>query len=223
MKDWRYDRSICAMKGEIIESNSDSDRRKYGNDLPLYSFLETLERNEADRFSLFETKFKKFLYGGVSVQHLLPHSLAGSSARYADSGMTKREKRTLWLMLPEVGSLRLGFVSKLKDGGDDASTMDDITVASSVASSRTDEDDVSTIWSKNLGHFQCICSCLMQINLSIIAMHVQMMIPSLTNAGNVKLSRKYSVSLTDITSVSQDPNVSSSLNIDWLRREETTS
>ena len=54
--------------------------------------------------------------------------------------MTRREKRTLWLMLPEIGSLRLGFVSKMKDGGGDASTMDDITVASSIASSRADAD-----------------------------------------------------------------------------------
>jgi hypothetical protein len=53
------------------------------------------------------------------------------------SGMTRREKRTLWLMLPEVGSLRLGFLSKAQDNGSDIS-MDDNTVTSSVASSRGD-------------------------------------------------------------------------------------
>jgi hypothetical protein len=90
-----------------------------------------LNRDEAARFAQFETKFKKYLYGGVSVQHLKPNSAT------TRSGMTRREKRTLWLMLPEVGSLRLGFVSKAKDYGSDAS-MDDNTVASSVCSSRAD-------------------------------------------------------------------------------------
>ena len=90
-----------------------------------------LDREEAAKFAQFETKFKKFLYCGVSVQHLKPNSAV------TRSGMTRRETRTLWLMLPEVGSLRLGFVSKIKDNGSDIS-MDDNTVASSVASSRAD-------------------------------------------------------------------------------------
>jgi len=90
-----------------------------------------LDRDEAAKFAQFETKFKKFLYCGVSVQHLKPNSAA------TRSGMTRREKRTLWLMLPEVGSLRLGFVSKIKDKCSDIS-MDDNTVASSVASSSAD-------------------------------------------------------------------------------------
>lgn len=128
MNDWRFDRSIAAIKGEIM----DSSHRKSSN-FPLYSFLSTLNREESNEFAAFETKFKKFLYGGVSVQHLMPH------LEPTRSGMTRREKRTLWLMLPEVGSLRLGFVSKLKNDRGDTS-MDDITVASSVASSRADAD-----------------------------------------------------------------------------------
>ena len=132
MNDWRFDRSIAAARGEIVDSNDNN--RKGGTSYPPYSFLSTLNREEAGRFAQFETKFKKFLYGGVAVQHLMPHSAL------TRSGMTRREKRTLWLMLPEVGSLRLGFVSKLKDGGD---TMDDVTVASSVASSIASNADVS--------------------------------------------------------------------------------
>lgn len=158
MNDWRFNRSIAASKGEIIDSHD----RKSGN-FPLYSFLSTLNQEESARFAQFETKFKKFMYCGVSVQHLKPNS---ASTR---TGMTRREKRTLWLMLPEVGSLRLGFVSKLKEDGADA-TFDDNTVASSVASSRADAHDFRT------------------------------------EGSNVKLSKKYSVSLTDITSLSQDPN-----------------
>jgi hypothetical protein len=92
-----------------------------------------LNREESDRFAQFETKFKKFLYGGVTVQHLKPNSTP------TRDGMTRREKRTLWLMLPEVGSLRLGLVSTVKDNGIDT-TMDDVTVASSAASSRADAD-----------------------------------------------------------------------------------
>ena len=49
------------------------------------------------------------MYGGVSVQRLI-------SDREGRLGRTAKERRTLWLMLPEVGSLRLGFVSKLSDG-----------------------------------------------------------------------------------------------------------
>lgn len=67
------------------------------------------------------------------MQHLKPNSAP------TRDGMTRREKRTLWLMLPEVGSLRLGLVSSVKDNGIDT-TMDDVTVASSAASSRADAD-----------------------------------------------------------------------------------
>ena len=127
MNDWRYNRSTIAKKGEILENNE----RTAG--YPLYSFLSTLNAEEADEFAIFETKFKKFMYGGVTVQRLLPN------APQTQSGMTRREKRTLWLMLPEVGSLRLGFVSKLKDNQGNAA-LDDMSLASSIAPSRTDED-----------------------------------------------------------------------------------
>lgn len=127
MNDWRYNRSTIARKGEILENNE----RTAG--YPLYSFLSTLNAEEADEFAIFETKFKKFMYGGVTVQRLLPN------APQTHSGMTRREKRTLWLMLPEVGSLRLGFVSKLKDDQVSA-PLDDMSLASSIAPSRTDED-----------------------------------------------------------------------------------
>ena len=102
-----------------------------------------LNREEVDRFAQFETKFKKFMYGGVTVQHLKPNSAL------TRDGLTRREKRTLWLMLPEVGSLRLGLVSRVKDNSVDTS-MDDVTVASSAASSRADADVsiCSRWWSK---------------------------------------------------------------------------
>ena len=129
MNDWRYDRSIVAINGEIV-----NDRYRNNGSHPLFSFLSTLNREEADECALFETKFKKFLYGGVPVQRLMPNSTT------TRTGMTRRERRTLWLMLPEVGSLRLGFVSKVKDGGGDAATIDDVTCSSSIATSTIDGD-----------------------------------------------------------------------------------
>lgn len=188
MNDWRFDRSIAAVKGEIIDSNDGGSRKSSKRQLPIYSFLSTLNREEADQFAQFETKFKKFLYGGVSVQHLLPNL---SPTR---SGLTRREKRTLWLMLPEVGSLRLGFVSKVKPGSD-GSVMDDISAASSVASSRA-EVEVSVE--------KFISGAFVEPASQI---HLLPRLPQF-DSGNIRLSNKYSISLTDITALSQDPNVS---------------
>lgn len=142
MNDWRFDRSTIARKGEIIEN---TDRT---GGFPLYSFLSTLNSEEADEFASFETKFKRFLYGGVSVQRLLPN------APPTRSGLTRREKRTLWLMLPEVGSLRLGFVSKLKDDNVNAA-MDDMSMASSSITPSRTEDDVS-LWRHTMYRNFCI-------------------------------------------------------------------
>jgi hypothetical protein len=75
----------------------------------IFRFLSSLNKEEAEECETFETQFKNFLYGGVSVQRLVPDS-------EGRSGRTGKERRTLWLMLPETGSLRLGFVSKLSDG-----------------------------------------------------------------------------------------------------------
>ena len=128
MNDWQYDRSMAACNGEIVDTRSSGSRRSPQTS-PAFAFLSTLNREEADRFALFETKFKKFLYGGVTVQRLIPNA----STR---NGLTRREKRTMWLMLPEVGSLRIGFVSKAKDGDND-SVLEDM---SSIAPSMVDGD-----------------------------------------------------------------------------------
>ena len=183
MNDWRYDRSTIARKGEILENNS----RTAG--YPLYSFLSTLNSEEADEFAIFETKFKKFMYGGVSVQRLLPN------APPTRSGMTQREKRTLWLMLPEVGSLRLGYVSKLKD--DNGYATDEMSsLASSTAPSRN-EDNVRLL--------KLITAYAIKITHAVSSLPQDQ--TSCLNTVNVKLSRKQSMSMTDVTLLSQDPNV----------------
>ena len=91
---WKYDRST-------LGDSSDSQQP--------FDFLSCLTPDEWRDCEAFETQFKNFMYGGVSVQRLLPE-------KETRSGRTVKERRTLWLMLPEVGSLRLGFVSKLSDG-----------------------------------------------------------------------------------------------------------
>lgn len=97
-----------------------------------FSMLPTTEERE---FSAFETTFKSFLYGGVSVQRICPRQEDGAGAESLD-------RRTLWLMLPEVGSLRLGFLSKRStDENDDQSEFsegrsifsDDYTAGESTA------------------------------------------------------------------------------------------
>ena len=203
MNDWRFDRSVVAVKGEMADS---SNARKPG---PRHAFLSTLTKKEAAKFALFETKFKKFLYGGVAVQVLLPH------AAPTRGDMTRREKRTLWLMLPEVGSLRLGFVSKARGGlGEVLAPTDDITVASSVASSRA-EADVSADARRRRhrgGSLSRRCpsprpACSLP-RCPFSAPSPRQDFTARTDVGNVRLSRKYSVPLTDITTLSQDPNVS---------------
>ena len=166
MNDWQYDRSIAVHDGKIID-----DGNKRSKSFPLFSFHSTLNREEADECAIFETKFKKFLYEGVAVQYLMPNSSPTLN------GMTRREKRTLWLMLPEVGSLRLGLVSRLKQQHNDASNVvDDATASSSIANSVEEE------FNKN-------------------------------NKTN-NLSKRDSMSLTDITLLSQDPHTAVRLSRD---------
>ena len=148
----------------------------------------------------FETQFKKFIYGGVSVERLLPDP---------KGRRTGKERRTLWLMLPEVGSLRLGFVSKLSDG--DSAMISNKNSTQRVRredSSRVSADgDIGTVGSE-------------EVTLDS-ALHPRdgtgvggaggggggnSSIGYIRN-GNVQLSSKHSVSLTDVTLLSQEPPV----------------
>ena len=116
--DWRFDRASLHEVAADKRNPRDSRTAGIGNTLHqksslykerlLFQFFSLLSEEDREACADFETKFKKFLYGGVSVQRLLPNvELTG--------GKTRRERRTLWLMLPEVGSLRLGFLSKVGD------------------------------------------------------------------------------------------------------------
>lgn len=149
--------------------NSSTLTPKNGNHL---DWLSALSSNESKEMSLFETKFKSFLYGGVSVQRILPQEKDGG-------GLESLERRTLWLMLPDVGSLRLGFISKrsgeyLDDrsevSGGLSQTSRDHTVEESVTDDFT-ADSRSTSFSGR------------------------------RRTGKVILSKKHCISLTDVLSV----------------------
>jgi lipid-binding SYLF domain-containing protein len=156
-----------------------------------FNFLSTLSKKDVDACETFETQFKKFMYGGVSVQRLLPNN-------ESRSGRTGRERRTLWLMLPEVGSLRLGFVSKLSDGEGAVSNKNSTLRARQNDSSKisTMEGDLVTVESEEVTLDSALntdkdgASTIGQIR-----------------TGNVQLSHKHSVALTDLTLLSHDPLV----------------
>jgi lipid-binding SYLF domain-containing protein len=124
---WHFDR--CTLVGGSSPSHLSSNN----NSRDPFSFLSSLTKEEVHEIEAFETQFKNFQYGGVSVQRLLPE-------REGRTGRTAKERRTLWLMLPEVGSLRLGFVSKLSDG-EGAIMM----ISNKSSTQRAREDDPSRI------------------------------------------------------------------------------
>lgn len=165
-----------------------------GGGTEFFSFLENMTKEEAEECESFETQFKKFIYGGVSVQRLLPD---GKGRR------TGKERRTLWSMLPEVGSLRLGFVSKLSDG-DSAmvSNKNSTQRARREDSSRISADgDIGTVGSEEV----TLDSALHGRDGNGVTGGNSS--PGYIRNGNVQLSSKHSVSLTDVTLLSQEPPV----------------
>jgi lipid-binding SYLF domain-containing protein len=156
-----------------------------------FSFLASLTKEETEECETFETHFKKFIYGGVSVQRLLPDP---------KGRRTGKERRTLWLMLPEVGSLRLGFVSKLSDG--DSAMISNKNSTQRVRredSSRISVDgDIGTVGSEEVT-LDSAFHPRDPANGSASIGHIR--------NGNVQLSSKHSVSLTDVTILSQEPPV----------------
>lgn len=180
---WFYDRSTLGDDDNSSSESISSDP---------FRFLSHLSKDEAEECASFETDFKKFMYGGVSVQRLLPNT-------ESRSGKTRKERRTLWLMLPEMGALRLGFVSKLSDGDGAAVSNKSSTrrARSSDYSVSALEGDQGTVASEEL----TLDSALVENKETNTSLgHIR--------TGNVQLSNKHSVSLTDVTLLSQEPPVS---------------
>jgi len=137
---WNYEQSPLADRSQ--RSSSDMSPRK-----DPFMFFSRITKDERIECEMFEAQFKNFMYGGVSVQRLL-------TEMEGRSGRTGKERRTLWLMLPEVGSLRLGFVSKLSDGegavSNKNSTMRARRDDPSRISSGLDGNDLGTVGSEDL-------------------------------------------------------------------------
>lgn len=177
---WYYDRTTMVKTGSTKSQDP-------------FPFLSSLSPDEAEECDAFESQFKNFLYGGVSVQRLLPDA-------EAKTGRTAKERRTLWLMLPEVGSLRLGFVSKLSDGEGTISNKNSTHRARRDEPGRHSsfEHDLNTIGSEDV----TLDSALNTKDGSTIN-------STLANirTGNVQLSNRHSVALTDVSVLSQEPVV----------------
>lgn len=95
-QNWRYDTDY------FFNTNKD------GESVTLTNSSSDLSISELKELKQFEAEVKSYIYEGVSVQRII----SGASGK----GQYCLERRTLWLMLPEVGSLRLGFLSKETDG-----------------------------------------------------------------------------------------------------------
>lgn len=215
--DWRYDRSTLTSTeaGGSFAS-------------PPFSFLSTITDADAEECSAFETTFKKFLYGGVSVQRLVPNA-------QSTGGKTRRERRTLWLMLPEVGALRLGFISKLHDGEGVSNSLPKKSNSSRASSNVSrlssprarlkmrrgrsnvsDSDDSFTEYSEVTEDYTITSAEDSRtfdenepdtVN-SMARTEDESATVRSTRSRNVHLSNKHSVALTDVTLLSQEPNVS---------------
>jgi len=139
---WFYERSTLAERAHHSRSSSDLSSRK-----DPFSFFSRISKDERRECESFEAQFKNFMYGGVSVQRLLTDT-------EGRAGRTRKERRTLWLMLPEVGSLRLGFVSKLSDGegaiSNKSSTLRARRDDPSRMSSTLEGNDLGTVGSEDL-------------------------------------------------------------------------
>jgi len=177
--EWRFDR--------LTFSDNTNDNKHKNKPSNLLNYISNLPDDEAEEFTNFETKFKNFLYGGVAVQRIVLDS--------DNKKEVSRQKRTLWLMLPETGALRIGFVSKLSDvkrriRQDDQSVSDHGTMAS--------EDgtyDDSTLGGNTFD------KSLYTQDRSVSQRH-----------GKVQLSRKHSIVLTDIVVLSRHSDFPINLN-----------
>ena len=190
-------------------SNNASTKAIHPESVSL-SFLSSMNDDDAEELAAFETKFKKFMYGGVSVQRLVTDGNLVNS-------MTRRERRTLWLMLPDVGSLRLGYLSKIDDaiGGSPSHSArryqgnrrtydddDEDTYCSEGASTYvTDDSGLYTGYTDDYTHDDYTFDGTADESM-------------VSRQKNVRLSIKHSIPLTSIIRLSQDPNVSVHFNPD---------
>lgn len=167
---WKYD-SDC-----FFNTNKDGDSVHVNNlsDLSDYELIEIKQ---------FESEVKSYLYEGTSVQRVIPAA--------SGKGQYIMERRTLWLMLPEVGSLRLGYLSKSTDGSGMGEGDNDVY-------SRSSDDGDSNGSSTDVSTFAPIFPTPRH-KIPIILNFAFFCQRSNHVEGN--LSKKFSMNLTDVISV----------------------
>jgi lipid-binding SYLF domain-containing protein len=200
---WRFNQSTLGEKVTSGDSLKD-----------LFGFIGSLSVEDYEECEQFETQFKCFLYGGVSVQRLVPGE--------GNSNRTGKERRTLWLMLPEVGALRLGFVSKLSDGEGALSNKSSTLKARRDDPHRTANFDgeVGTVGSEDVTLDSALNTKVRPRLTTLLLSSARRdliifpcifqdgsMIGNNVRSGNVQLSHRHSVALTDVTILSQEPLV----------------
>ena len=187
--EWQYNKS------EIAPSS--------GNKEVPFSFLSSINNEDSEELVNFEAKFKKVLYNGVSVQRLVTDS-------DLVNGVTRRERRVLWLMLPEVGSLRLGFISKIGDSISGSPTR------SRRRSYEHEDDEDYSIYSEGASTFITMDSGLQtrgtdEYTADYTAEYTfddTIDDSILSRQKNLRLSSSHCVALTDVVSLLREPNVS---------------
>lgn len=181
-----------------------------------FSFLSSINDEDAEELAGFETKFKKFLYGGISVQRLVPDAELVNAT-------TRRERRTLWLMLPEVGSLRLGYISKVDDGAASPTHSrrggNPNSIYKRRESSYENDDEYSYDYSEALSTG---ASTFVTEDSGLYTGYTEDYTVDDTMDGssivsrqkNVRLSSKHSLALTGVVCLSQEPKVSIRFSVD---------
>lgn len=207
--EWNYHKSnlTASVAQSRKPSPANSGNATADSKKDLFNFFSNINDSDTEDCNEFERKFKAFLYGGVSVQQLMPNA-------EPTGGKTRRERRTLWLRLPEVGPFRLGYLSKLTDRDpnkanrspsrlqnqtrDDAScATDDYSIGQSSVSQATEysdnlltDDNTSDSTKRETSPRNSPRSPARRYTL-----------------GKSQLSEKYSMALTDVVCLTQEPKV----------------
>lgn len=170
----------------LLNEDLKNDWDYYSSTLELFG---SSNGKDASDLADFEAKFKNFMYGGISVQRIAQDTSTMNSRGFGNR-TDSLERRTLWLMLPDVGSLRLGYVSKKKSVDADDRSIFSEAISEGGTTNASDEHtaaDESTIGGTTLDSRSTFQG---------------------SRVGRVKMSKKYSMALSDVATLKRISNVS---------------
>ena len=193
-KEWRFDDSHISSTSSVKTEGA------------TFSFLSSASDSESEELAAFETKFKKYLYRGVHVRRLIVNN-------GLNHGGMQRERRTLWLMLPDIGSLRLGYISKVDDtnGGSPSKPSRN---RNSIEDTGTYEEDEYSFFSEGASTFVTQDSGFGEYTVEEYTVDGTVDESLISRQQNVRLSIRHSIALTSIVSLSREPNVHIESNAD---------